>query len=338
MKLLTKNRTKYAIATLVLSTLFMACELSLDFDTNTSAPSVYTLDAKEVTSSSMILYGELADDGNDEIDELGFFYNMTDGISEKNGTKVICQHDSSVFSIQISNLEKGTKYYIAAFAINDAGLTIGTTVEVTTVQYEYGSYTDSRDENVYSTVQIGNQNWMAQNFAFLPELRYDNTDFTSNPNYFVLGYNGTSVEEAKATDNYKNLGVLYNYYALESIVPEGWRIPTKEDWEELAKYTGDENGGSSSFDDIWPGIGNLLKDSKTWDSDFSNTYGFSVLPSNYIDVDGTVYDSNVYTYLWSSTDDKYNKIFAVLIQKCQDNIWLRGVSKKQSGSVRLIKK
>ncbi|MDA3928625.1 MAG: FISUMP domain-containing protein [Prolixibacteraceae bacterium] len=337
MNLPTKTRINFVLSALVLSVLFSACEMSFDVDVNTSTPVVYTLNIEDVTNSSMTLYGELSDDGNDEIDELGFFYNTSGDINESNSSKVVCQQDSVIFSTQITKLEKGTIYYVAAFAQNDAGLSIGTTKEVATVQYEYGSYTDSRDENVYRTVEIGNQTWMAQNFAYLPELRSDNTVYTSNPNYFVLGYDGNSVDEAKATENYKNLGVLYNYYALESIVPAGWRIPTKEDWEELATYVGDENGSSSSYDDKWPEIGNLLKDNQAWGGEYSNAYGLSVLPSNFIDADGTVFDTNIFTYFWSSSDDEYNKIFAALIQKHQDNIWLRGVSKKLSGSIRLIK-
>jgi len=91
--------------------------------------------------------------------------------------------------------------------------------------------TDSRDGNVYRTVTIGSQTWMAENLRYLPFV-HTNAEFATaadnaSPAYGVYGYNGTDVQEATAISGYQLYGVLYNWYALqENICPAGWHIPT----------------------------------------------------------------------------------------------------------------
>jgi uncharacterized protein (TIGR02145 family) len=49
-------------------------------------------------------------------------------------------------------------------------------------------------------------------------------------------YNGTSVTDAKATDNYKTYGVLYNWPAAKAACPPGWHLPTDAEWTALENY------------------------------------------------------------------------------------------------------
>ena len=61
-----------------------------------------------------------------------------------------------------------------------------------------GTYTDGRDHKIYPTVQIGNQIWFAENFAYLPSV--------DSPEVSVYGYHGGSVSEAQATESYQKYG------------------------------------------------------------------------------------------------------------------------------------
>ncbi|MDY0216506.1 MAG: fibrobacter succinogenes major paralogous domain-containing protein [Bacteroidales bacterium] len=127
-----------------------------------------------------------------------------------------------------------------------------------------GSFTDSRDSQVYQHLTIGNQVWIAENLKYLPSVVDSLTGseiagFETEAYYYVYGYNGTDVTEAKATANYNTYGVLYNWNAamagadssstnpsgVQGVCPTGWHLPSKAEWTQLADFLGgfDEAGG-----------------------------------------------------------------------------------------------
>ena len=76
-----------------------------------------------------------------------------------------------------------------------------------------GTITDSRDGNTYNWVKIGDKIWMAENLAYLPFVCPSSLGSTTEPYYYVYGYEGNSVSEAKVLTNYLDYGVLYNWPA-----------------------------------------------------------------------------------------------------------------------------
>ena len=98
------------------------------------------------------------------------------------------------------------------------------------------TFTDPRDGNVYRTVQIGNQCWMAENLKYLPAVSPSTTTPDGSALYYVYDYQGSSVSEAKATANYQNYGVLYNWPAALGAYPPGWHLPSDAEWSELTNY------------------------------------------------------------------------------------------------------
>lgn len=104
------------------------------------------------------------------------------------------------------------------------------------------------DGNVYQTVKIGNQIWTASNLKTthyrngdpIPNLQ-DETDWNDQlPTgaYCSYGNNANTAE---------TYGLLYNWYALDDsrgLAPDGWRIPTPEEFYQLMAYLGEEGGGN----------------------------------------------------------------------------------------------
>ena len=119
------------------------------------------------------------------------------------------------------------------------------------------SFTDARDGNVYRTVTIGNQVWMAENLKYLPGVVGPEAGSTTTPYYYVNNYNGLIVSEAKAINNYSIYGVLYNWPAaidgdlssetnpsgVQGVCPDGWHLPSPEEWFELFSFVGIEASG-----------------------------------------------------------------------------------------------
>jgi uncharacterized protein (TIGR02145 family) len=158
------------------------------------------------------------------------------------------------------------------------------------------TYTDPRDSTVYNTVQIGNQCWFAENLMYLPNVTTVSDSSDIQPLYYVYGYNGTSVAAAKATSNYLNYGVLYNWTAASNSCPTGWHLPSDTEWSYLITYLGGETSA-----------GNKLKETGTthWSYSYpnvTNESGFTGLPGGLKD------DNNVFSrirdigYWWSSTE------------------------------------
>ena len=96
------------------------------------------------------------------------------------------------------------------------------------------------DGNIYKTVKIGDQIWMAENLKTTKlndgqSILYepDNSDWT---NLRIPGYCWPNNEDL----NKDEYGALYNWYAVdtEKLAPIGWHVPTYDEWEILADYLG----------------------------------------------------------------------------------------------------
>ena len=85
----------------------------------------------------------------------------------------------------------------------------------------------------YAYKYYGDQTWMIENLAYLPSVSPSSSGSDSIPFYYVNGYEGSSVTAAKATDNYKAYGVLYNFEAAKTTCPAGWHLPGDEDGRPL---------------------------------------------------------------------------------------------------------
>ena len=159
-------------------------------------------------------------------------------------------------------------------------------------------FTDSRDGSIYETIQIGNQCWMKENLAYLPSVNDPDNGSQTSAYYYVHGYEGTNVADAKATTNYQTYGSLYNWSAAISACSssDGWILPSDDDWTILTNYL----GGTSV-------AGGTMKEAGTthWNNPnagATNSSGFLALPGGFRGYNGYFNHLGFIGYWWSSTE------------------------------------
>jgi len=145
-----------------------------------------------------------------------------------------------------------------------------------------------QDGNVYKTITIGTQTWMAEN---LRTTKYQDgtaipneTDFTAWKKLTTGAYcnfNNTTNAETIAT-----YGRLYNWYAVADsrmIAPTGWHIPTDAEWTILSTYLGGEDVAGSKIQEI--GTTHWIRPIPSGLA--TNESGFTALPSGYREGEGS---------------------------------------------------
>jgi len=105
-----------------------------------------------------------------------------------------------------------------------------------------GTVTDT-DGNVYQTVRIGNQVWMAEN---LRVTKYnDGSAITLDTSTAIWASASTFSFSAYCfynnitnADSIKKYGALYNWYTVNTkkLAPAGWHVPTDSEWEVMQNY------------------------------------------------------------------------------------------------------
>ena len=136
----------------------------------------------------------------------------------------------------------------------------------------------------YDIVAIGDQCWFAENCRYLPVVSPSSEGSDTSPYYYVYDYEGSTVEEAQATDNYATYGVLYNWPAVmtEGICPSGWHIPSEEEFTQLTDFLGKGAGYQMKSTSWWPGPNSQgVFDYKNRNG--SNSSGFNGLPGGHRD-------------------------------------------------------
>ena len=167
------------------------------------------------------------------------------------------------------------------------------------------------DGNIYKTVKIGDQWWMAEN---LKTTRYRNGEAISN----VTDGGSWSSLTIGAYCNYNNdvnlvatYGRLYNWHAVKdgrNITPAGWHVPSDSEWKQLEMFLGmSQSEADGSGRRRGTNEGGKLKETGTshWASPNTgadNSSGFTALPGGYRADYGNYYFFGEGAFFWSSTE------------------------------------
>jgi uncharacterized protein (TIGR02145 family) len=137
--------------------------------------------------------------------------------------------------------------------------------------------------------------------------------------------------------NGEKFGKLYNWYAVNDsrgLAPDGWHVPTDEEWTELTKYLGGNNE-----------VGFKLKSSNGWKSwllglkkgNGSNVCGFNALPGGYRKSIGDFFYIGCDGGWWSSSEDSSCSSWFRTLFYGDGNVG-RDLSNQENGfSIRCIK-
>jgi len=248
------------------------------------------------------------------------------------------------FTSSITALDDNTTYYMRAYATNEAGTAYGEERPFTTLELPANMFADY-DGNVYNTVTIGNQIWMAEN---LKVTNYsDGTSIplvTDNTAWGNLGNNNTD----KAYCYYNNsdanrdtYGALYTYAAAtngdndgvtQGVCPTGWHLPGDAEWTELVNYVSSDGHSGTE--------GTALKSTSGWNSGGNGTddYGFSALPGGYrSSSDGSFSNVGDGGYWWSATEFSATSAWYRSLYYDHSDVYRGGSGKSIGFSVRCLR-
>ena len=249
------------------------------------------------------------------------------------------------FSSTMTGLTKGTAYYVRAYATNSAGTAYGT-------QRIFGTQIDDLDGNIYNTVPIGTQLWMAENLA---TTKYNN----NNPITNITASTGAGSWSVLTTGaycwfnnnetTYKPLyGAMYNWFAVNTgnLCPTDWHVPTDDEFGTLEVSLGMVPADVTLFD-VFRGttqlVGSQMKNTTGWvvgppNQNGSNTSGFSALPGGYrYYLDGTFQAESTLSYWWSSSVGNGTETWYRRLDGTSNGVFRNAVDYKAGKYIRCMK-
>lgn len=99
------------------------------------------------------------------------------------------------------------------------------------------------DGNTYKTIKIGDQVWMAENLKVSKFRDGSPITFAANEDEWNEGYKIVAYVYPNFDPELKEEGFVYSHevvFGEKEIAPEGWRVPTQEDWYKLNRHLQDK--------------------------------------------------------------------------------------------------
>ena len=206
----------------------------------------------------------------------------------------------------VFNVDDNHYYFYDGGAKSWKEVALGT---VTIAPFVCGSsFTDSRDMQSYTTVQIGTQCWMAENLN-IGTMINGNLNQTNNGTIEKYCYSNN-------TGNCKTYGGLYQWdemmqyvttEGVQGICPTGWHLPTDDEWKTMEMYLGMTQAQADGTGYRGTDEGGKLKETGTthWispNTGATNSSGFTALPGGNRYSYGSFLYLGDFGYWWSSSE------------------------------------
>jgi uncharacterized protein (TIGR02145 family) len=260
---------------------------------------------------------------------------MADWASEANLNKIKSNVLSWELSGEVPAFEKYVyDYWVAIYGLGDCGSSNEGNIKISINEkkcickygnwqtplnyidmkcFESGScqtFTDIRDNRRYAYTVIGEQVWMAENL-----------DYSANGS---VCYNNSQI-------NCNKYGRLYDWATAMDVCPEGWHLPSDDEWSVLIARGARSLKATSGWTDF-DGIS----------SNGNDSYGFAALPCGNVSSSGDfegACDSKEWCFgTWWSSDEKDDTTSLNLMLRQQSmNVYMQSDSKSSLRSVRCLK-
>lgn len=315
----------------------------ISFSTSPVVFALTTSSVSDITIVSARVDGMITIDGSNNITDMGFCWDTNTNPTIASDHKFGGTDDSYLLAT-IGGLLPGTTYYVRSYATDSQGTTYGNELSFTTRTLQgigfnsdliYGSVSDI-EGNVYKTIAIGTQTWMAEN---LKTAKYNNGDLIGTTTPAILDIIAEADPKYQwSYDGTESLvptyGRLYTWYAVSDsrqICPTGWHIPSDEEWRILRDFLGGSSVSGAKLKES--GLINWAEPNR----DASNETGFTAIPGGYRYAGYGFQNLGIEGSWWSSTYYDVNAVWAWSMNNTTGDI-TRGVGEDYNGlSVRCVK-
>jgi len=286
------------------------------------------------TNNSAVSGGNITSNGGGTITASGVCWSTSHNpaITDSHTTEAAT---TGSFTSNLTGLSEGSVYYVRAYVTNSAGTAYGNEVNVLTMMSDI-------EGNIYKTVAIGAQIWMAEN---LKAVKFnDNTDIpnvTVPTDWIALTTPAYCWYDNDETTNKPLYGAMYNWFTVDAgnLCPTGWHAPSDDEFKALEMFLGMTQVQADEF--TWRGTdqGVQLKNTTGWTTgNGTNTSGFSALPGGYrYYLDGGFASAGILSYWWSSTQVSASNAFYRRLDADQNGVFREGALKTAGKYVRCLK-
>jgi uncharacterized protein (TIGR02145 family) len=275
--------------------------------------------------------GTISNDGGFPVIARGIVWDLMPQPTILLSTKTNDGNGTGSFTSNMTGLSNGTVYFARAYATTQLGTSYGNDISFRTdlPSSTPGNNISDVDGNSYKTVTIGTQQWMAEN---LKTTKYNDgsaIQLIQVQSTWASFTGGAYSDYDNTPDNSAVYGRLYNFNVVDNaknVCPQGWRVPTTNDWTVLENYLGSSLAARK------------LKSTSGWlgdNANGTNETGFNALPSGFRDVTGFGLQGTL-GYWWTSSAASSSAATGILMSI---NSYLeKPIINKQNGiAIRCIK-
>lgn len=310
---------------LLFGSLVLSCNL-VDFESHQVI--VTTTAVSNIQNNLANAGGKVEFSGRIHVREKGLCWSKSP-IPNINSSRSFEGEGNGEFVSLITGLETQTAYFVRAYALTNKGLFYGEVQPFVTIGDEF--ITDI-DGNHYTIINIGEQVWMSKNLQTTRLKDGTALDYPgTNINGWFTNYTGAYAYYRNNDNHQKDtFGALYNWHAVETslLCPEGWRVPTNADWEQLFNFLGGTVNASTR-----------LKSVLFWqESEYpgTNVVGFNALPAGYRSFDGIFSTLGRTAYFWSSDEVHEHEAWGRGLYHDVLNVYKVNYMKRSGMSVRCL--